>query len=250
LFSLPLFHIIPHMNKPEGISSLSSEAYESVRQRILRGELSLGEGISRRKIAAELGMSFLPVSEALMRLELEGLLESRPRAGTRVRIPTRDDVQGHYIVREALETQAARLFASLATEKERSELKKLAARVDALGKKKDRMQFLVLHERLHRRIAECARCPALSHAIEQTHSLASTWLCVEGNGKLEKLDRPHTELANGLCDSDVVGAAEAMRDHVHKSLQRTMIRLDAYFQLDEKNGRRFVRKRDVPVLGG
>jgi hypothetical protein len=73
---------------------------------------------------------------------------------------------------------------------------------------------------------------------------------VEGNGKLEKLDRPHTELANGLCDSDVVGAAEAMRDHVHKSLQRTMIRLDAYFQLDEKNGRRFVRKRDVPVLGG
>src|SRR3989441_9785627 len=96
-------------------SSLAAEAYGIVRQRILRGELGLGQVISRRKLAAELGMSFLPVSEALLRLEFEGLLESRPRAGTRVRIPSRDDVRGHYIVREALEGPAAMLFAQVAT---------------------------------------------------------------------------------------------------------------------------------------
>ena len=230
------------MKQSKEVSSLSTEAYESVRHRILRGELSIGEGISRRKIAAELGMSFLPVSEALMRLELEGLLESRPRAGTRVRIPTRDDVHGHYMVREALETQAARLFANLATSRERAELKRLAARVDDLAKKSDRVHFLSLHERLHRRIAECARCPALSHAIEQTHSLASTWLCVQ-SAKLVKLDHPHMDLVNGLCDRNTDGAAEAMRAHVQSSLQRTMIRLDPYFQLREKHGKRFVRKK-------
>ena len=82
-------------------ASLATEAYEFVKHRILHGELPMGQVISRRKIAAELGMSFLPVSEALLRLEFEGLLESRPRAGTRVRIPSRDDVRGHYIVREA-----------------------------------------------------------------------------------------------------------------------------------------------------
>ena len=65
-------------------SSLASEAYSVVRQRILRGDIVLGQVISRRKLAAELSMSFLPVSEALLRLEIEGLLESRPRAGTRV----------------------------------------------------------------------------------------------------------------------------------------------------------------------
>src|SRR3954467_13992201 len=96
-------------------SSLAAEAYSIVRQRILRGEIILGQVISRRKIAAELGMSFLPVSEALLRLEFEGLLESRPRAGTRVRIPSREDVRGHYVVREALEVQAAMLFCSGAT---------------------------------------------------------------------------------------------------------------------------------------
>jgi DNA-binding GntR family transcriptional regulator len=224
------------------ISTLSAEAYESVRQRILRGEFSLGDAISRRKIAAELGMSFLPVSEALLRLELEGLLESRPRAGTRVRIPSREDVQGHYIVREALESQAARLFAQLATPADRAEIKKLAARVDALYKKSEWMHYQELHERLHRRIAECARCPALSHAIEQTNSLASTWLCVQSS-RLEELDRPHQDLAEGLCNENPDVAAEAMRAHVQKSLQRTMIRLDPYFQLREKHGKKFLRKK-------
>src|SRR5947207_715555 len=117
--------------------SLASEAYAVVRQRILRGELAMGQIISRRKLAVELGMSFLPVSEALLRLEIEGLLESRPRAGTRVRIPTQQDVRGHYVVREALEMQAARLFAQVATSEERTELVKLAGRVDALSVQSD-----------------------------------------------------------------------------------------------------------------
>src|SRR5712664_4618738 len=114
-------------------STLANAAYGVVRRRILRGQLSLGQAISRRKLAAELGMSFLPVSEALLRLEFEGLLESRPRAGTRVRIPSREDVRGHYIVREALEAQAARLFASVATPEDRADVQKLAARVDAMS---------------------------------------------------------------------------------------------------------------------
>src|SRR5688572_31121734 len=109
-------------------SSLASEAYSVVRQRILSGTIGLGQVISRRKLAAELRMSFLPVSEALLRLEVEGLLESRPRAGTRVRIPSAEDVQGHYVVREALEVQAAMRFSQVATGVERAELKRLAVR--------------------------------------------------------------------------------------------------------------------------
>ena len=159
-------------------SSLASEAYSVVRQRILRGDISLGQVISRRKLAAELSMSFLPVSEALLRLEIEGLLESRPRAGTRVRIPSPEDVQGHYVVREALEVQAAIRFTQVATPGERSELKKLAARVDQLSQQMDRPLYQTVHQKLHARIAQCARCPALLDAIEKTHALASIWFCV------------------------------------------------------------------------
>src|SRR6266849_620404 len=128
--------------------SLAGEAYSVVRQRIIRGEFTIGQVISRRKLAQELGMSFLPVSEALLRLEFEGLLESRPRAGTRVRIPARQDVRGHYVVREALEVQSARLFAEMATPPERSELMKLAARVDGMLMQPEgnRLACLTLHE--------------------------------------------------------------------------------------------------------
>src|SRR6185295_12899273 len=129
--------------------SLAAEAYTVVRQRILQGELVLGQTISRRKLAAELGMSFLPVSEALLRLQVEGLLESRPRAGTRVRIPSREDVIGHFTVREALEAQAAMLFSVTATAAERRDLAKLAARVDAVATQPDRRPYTVLHHQLH-----------------------------------------------------------------------------------------------------
>src|SRR6187455_1755551 len=125
------------MKVPVAPASLAAEAYEFVKQRILRGELPMGQVISRRNIATELGMSFLPVTEALLRLEFEGLLESRPRAGTRVRIPSREDVLGHYLVREALEVQAAVLFTQIAGAAERAELKKMAQRVDLLSAQPD-----------------------------------------------------------------------------------------------------------------
>jgi DNA-binding GntR family transcriptional regulator len=118
------------------------------------------------------------VSEALLRLEFEGMLESRPRAGTRVRIPSREDVKGHYLVREILEAEAARRFAEHATASERASLITMAAKVDALSTKKDRGPYLALHHRLHSRIAECARCQALSTVIEQTCALSSTWFCL------------------------------------------------------------------------
>src|SRR5215813_9748645 len=106
------------MNASQESLSLAGEAYLILRERILRGQLQIGKVISRRKLAIELGMSLLPVSEAFLRLEIEGLLESRPRAGTRVKIPTEQDVRGHYVVRGALEAEAARLFAEVATAQE------------------------------------------------------------------------------------------------------------------------------------
>ncbi|HKF65126.1 MAG TPA: GntR family transcriptional regulator, partial [Vicinamibacterales bacterium] len=168
----------PALSASSNDASLAAEAYSVVRRRILRGEISLGQSVSRRKVAAELGMSFLPVSEALLRLEFEGLLESRPRAGTRVRIPSPEDVRGHYLVREILEAEAARLFAQVATRRERAQLMKMAARVDELSPRKNRAPYLTLHHKLHSRIAECARCAPLSAAIEQTCALSSTWFCL------------------------------------------------------------------------
>jgi len=229
------------MPDPED-SSLAGEAYLVVRQRILRGELPIGRSISRRRLASELGMSFLPVSEALLRLEFEGLLESRPRAGTRVRIPTPQDVRGNYLVREALEGQAARLFAEAATAEEMAELQKLAVRVDTLGvQPESRVVYLTLHERFHRRIADCARCPVLSDAIEKTHALSSTWLCNNPHPSSDSVPRRHQEMMEVISRRDPNAAAEAMRDHVQSSLKRALERLQPYFDLGQTSNGAYSR---------
>jgi DNA-binding GntR family transcriptional regulator len=63
-------------------------------------------------------MSLVPVAQALQRLEIEGLMESRPRAGTRVKVPTAQEIREHFELRQALEGQSARLCAERATFRE------------------------------------------------------------------------------------------------------------------------------------
>src|SRR3954464_13947365 len=117
---------------PGRVASLADEAYAAIREEILRGQLRPGTPLSRRRLARELRMSVVPVTDALRRLEEDGLVESRPRAGTRVRIPSRTDVRELYELREALESQSARLFAQRATSRERDEIRRLAKHVDEL----------------------------------------------------------------------------------------------------------------------
>src|SRR6476646_8641133 len=90
--------------------TFAQKAYRQVRERILGSQYPPGAVLSRRRLAEEFGMSLLPVAEALQKLVSEGRLESRPRVGTRVRTPSRQEIGDRYVLREALESQAVRLF--------------------------------------------------------------------------------------------------------------------------------------------
>jgi len=230
------------MTSSSNAHSLSVKAYTIIRHRILRGELAIGEIISRRRIGAELGMSLLPVMEALLRLEVEGLLESRPRAGTRVRIPSREDVVGHFVVREALETQAAKLFAREATRTERASMQKHAVRVDA-AYQADPVMFVGLHQRFHRRVVECTHCPALMKAIENTQALWSTWLCaLVPRLPIHTLGgRDHQELMESLLHGSPEAAGEKMREHVTLGFRQILDGLEPYFRLREIRGDTYSR---------
>jgi DNA-binding GntR family transcriptional regulator len=238
------------MSYSQESQGLAGEAYLLVRERILRGELAIGQVISRRKLAAELGMSFLPVSEALLRLENEGLLESRPRAGTRVRMPTREDVEGQYIVREALEVKSAMLFSEVATPAERAELIKMAIRVDSLSFNtgSNRLIYLSLHEKLHWRIAECTRCKPLCDALKHTSALASTWLCM-ANMTPQSAPNVHQNLLKIVADNDPSAAGEAMRVHIQRRRDKTVASLQPYFEMRGKFVDTFARapKKQISV---
>ena len=214
--------------------SLSAYAYTTIRDRILRGELPLGASLSRRKLAGELGMSLLPVSEALQRLENEGIVESRPRVGTRVRVPTSLDIRERYELREALEAQSARLFARKAGRREREEARKTAEHVDAMfnrcfsgGENDPEYLFTVQshHARFHLLIAELGGCRVLRDAIEKNQVLTFNWLYDVAAHRPPLPARFHRELVEQLCNGDEEAADRAMREHIRHGLEYVVERV-------------------------
>jgi DNA-binding GntR family transcriptional regulator len=214
--------------------SLASRAYLAVREEILRGQLRPGTALSRRRLARDLGMSVVPVSDALRRLEDDGLVESRPRAGTRVRVPTEKDIRELYELREALESQSARLFAERATPVQRLELQRLAEQVDTLfgrlgtgGADDPAFRFAVHshHVQLHMHIAQHAGSDLLRQMIERNHVLILNWLFDVSGRRTPLPARFHSHLAKVLVSGNSARADAAMRAHVRYGLEEIAGRL-------------------------
>lgn len=207
-------------------TTLADEAYLAIREEILRGQLQPGTPLSRRRLARELKMSVAPITEGLRRLEEDGLVESRARAGTRVRVPTETDVRALFDLREALESQSARLFAERATPAQRLGLRRAAEQLDVLF---DRLsasgedpafRFAVHnhHVQLHMRIAQHARSHLLEQMIERNHVLILNWLFDVSGRRTALPSGFHGRLAEALASGDPHKADTAMRAHVRYGL--------------------------------
>jgi DNA-binding GntR family transcriptional regulator len=210
-------------------TSLADRAYLSVRDEILRGQLPPGTPVSRRRVALDLGMSVLPVADAFRRLQADGLLETRARAGTRVRVPSDADVRQLYELREALETQSARLFAERSTPVERRAIERIAREVDRLFDRLARhgpdtaFRFEVnqRHVQLHMQIADGARSALLRQMIERSHVLIFNWQFDATVRRAPLPVRFHAELAAALVSGDAAKADAAMRAHVRHGMAET-----------------------------
>jgi len=207
--------------RPRSGVSLTDQAYYTLRERILRGSLPPGTAVSRRKVAEELGVSFLPISDAILRLERDGLLESRSRAGTRVRVPTADEIRGRYVVREALEGESAKLCCQRATFQQRLELRRMGEQLDTLyahlTDSPDPDFLYVVHQQhmtLHQQIAECARCPELKEAIEKNQVLIYNWFYDVSAQRPSPPVHFHSELAAAVTSERPEVADKVMREHV------------------------------------
>jgi GntR family transcriptional regulator, rspAB operon transcriptional repressor len=217
------------------ILRLADEAYVAIREEILRGRLRPGAPLSRRRLARELGMSVVPVADALRRLEDAGLVESRSRAGTRVRVPTQAEVRELYDLREALESQSARLFSERATPAQRRELRQMAEQVDVLfgrlatSAEDADFRFVVHshHVQFHMRIAEHAGSGLLTQMIDRHQVLVLNWLFDVAGRRTELPPGFHARLADALVSGEPEKADAAMRAHVRYGLNEISTRIGA-----------------------
>ncbi len=108
--------------KPATPQLLRQELASALRKAILTGELAPGERLIETELAERLGVSRMPVREALRMLENEGLVRHVPRCGLLVIEFTEQDIREIYAIREALEAYAITLVIENATGKDVQEL--------------------------------------------------------------------------------------------------------------------------------
>jgi DNA-binding GntR family transcriptional regulator len=192
--------------------SLSSKVYEKILQRLLNGAMKPGQVFNRRQMAAELGVSVAPVLEAMLELQAEGLIETVPRQGTRVRALTVEDLQGQLIVREALECQAARLYCGPTIERHMKRLMVLAKRIDA--SELSSPQHLKEEVRFHHFLVSLAGVPGLTAAYERVMKLGLFYTVQVLHPDQAAAPRSnHLELLEGLKTGSPDEAEAIMRAH-------------------------------------
>ena len=92
------------MNRPITRRTVAVEAAEILRQRILSGDLRAGQPIRQEQIAQELGVSRIPLREALKQLEAEGFVTIEPHKGAVVSTLSLAEVEELFDLRVRLET--------------------------------------------------------------------------------------------------------------------------------------------------
>lgn len=88
--------------------SIRQKVYTAIRNDILNGRIVPGEHMVETRLANQIKTSRTPVREALHMMEREGLLESIPRVGYRVKALEWDEVEEICEIRTVNETLATR----------------------------------------------------------------------------------------------------------------------------------------------
>ena len=90
--------------------NVTVEVTNAIRHAIVTLALPPGTTIDKSLICAELGVSRFPVSEALGRLQIEGLVDIAPQRGSTVSLVRLADVREYMLIRKGLESEALRVL--------------------------------------------------------------------------------------------------------------------------------------------
>jgi DNA-binding GntR family transcriptional regulator len=206
-----------------GALTKSQQAYNILREMIVSKEFSSGNSWSLRKLAQRLDMSVVPITEALRRLEQEGILEVKPQRGITVRQLSAREAEDLMVIREGFEVQAARLLAMYGPREKFKKLMLMAQKLQKTLKEGKYAQAAVIDLHLHQEMVASANLPLLTERYNQLVSLSmidtgdldSTWLHMEMSGRSS-----HVHLVDMIASGDPEKADLAIREHIRTGADR------------------------------
>lgn len=195
-------------------TSAHEEAYRHLSHGIRMGLLKPGDRLVADDIAHAIGMSRMPVREALRRLTAEGLLVMPPNRGAIVRELSEAEVIEVFEMRAVLEGLAAAMAARRHTQADVDDLQDLLAKMKRC--ESDLSEWITVHRRFHERFCRISAAPRLAEQISALHSvvepLMRIWL--ENNQPSPLLQAHHEQLVASLQAGDPDRLEQEMRAHV------------------------------------
>jgi DNA-binding GntR family transcriptional regulator len=205
-----------HIHAP----TLAQYAYKTLRALILSSELEPGSRLVVRVLSERYGLSPTPFKEALVALEREGLVSSRPRRGYSVATIDAASVGQLYQIREVLEALAARLAAGHVSTQLLRELEELHALQAAKFAEADLEGSGDADLEFHRALWRASGNQALAQVLEtftgQVRLMMSSTRAKVPSRHAQALQE-HEVLIERFRSADAAGAEAAMKWHIHAS---------------------------------
>jgi DNA-binding GntR family transcriptional regulator len=191
-----------------------TNAYETLRERILTGGLAPGAPLVETTLAKTLGVSRTPVREALRRLEQDTLVE-RVHRGLQVRAQSISEILEIYDVRIALEGTAAHAAAERQTEIDQIQLEQMLRVLEA-SKDASPPEVAQMNARLHRLIWRAGHNQALVDVLERLnmHLFRYPTTTYASPGRPEAAHIEHSKIVEAIIARDPERAAIVAMSHM------------------------------------
>jgi DNA-binding GntR family transcriptional regulator len=208
------------------VRTLAERIFEVIRERIVEGKLPDREPVRQDALAAELGVSKIPLREALARLEHEGLLTSQANRGWFVRPMSADQAEEIYLLRLATEPVAAAFSCGRATDEDKQAAIKAFERLDAAAH--DNLNDVAVRNReFHVALVRPGGRLLTTQLVERLEVLAERYVLAHlepaGRG-----DRAHEE-HQALLDAWLAGQADTVQALLTQHIASTLDDLRAHF---------------------
>jgi DNA-binding GntR family transcriptional regulator len=200
-----------------GRASLSKVVSEQIRGRILDGTLKPGERLVEDRLSTELGVSRVPVREALRGLSVEGLVTLLPRRGATVTEVTPETVAELVEVRALLEGLNARLAAQRHDPEIVAALKDTLARGNQAAKTGSAEELAHLNAEFHERLAEASRNSVLSDVMRGLRERTSIAFAINGRARAREDWEEHAGILAAVIAGDAELAALLATRHVQNA---------------------------------
>jgi DNA-binding GntR family transcriptional regulator len=213
---------------PEKYRTMQEIAYDAIRDGILAGRHVPGQRLIADDLAKELGVSRMPVREALHRLEVAGLVTITPHRGAVVSELSEAECVEIYHVRAVLDGLATRLATPNLNEADHARLAALLAEMAAGVEAKDPQRVLNVNREFHAVIWSAARAPRLRDLLENLYDSSQRFrnISVLIPGRLDQITHEHRLIAEALARGDAAAAERYANEHHEGTARRLLAAMD------------------------